>query len=68
MILTPRNQEAIDDAQKYAQQVQHIPLTRAGLPWEIGRLAVFLASDDADCIHGTTLTIGGLEQQQGQGA
>ena len=69
MILTPMNQEAIDDPQKYAEQVQHIPLKRAGLPWEIGRLAVYLASDDAGYVHGTTLTIdGGLEQQQGQGA
>ncbi|AFZ67942.1 SDR family NAD(P)-dependent oxidoreductase [Deinococcus peraridilitoris] len=69
MILTPMNQEAIDDPDKYAEQVQSIPLKRAGLPWEIGRLAVFLASDDADYVHGTTFTMdGGLEQQQGQGA
>lgn len=63
------NQEAIDDPQKYAEQVQHIPLKRAGLPWEIGRPAVYLAPDDADFITGTTFTIdGGQEQQQGQGA
>lgn len=42
---------------------------RAGLPWEVGRLAVDLASSDADYVHGTTFTIdGGLEQMQGQGA
>ncbi|GGK35946.1 glucose-1-dehydrogenase [Deinococcus malanensis] len=69
MILTPMNQEAIDDPAKYQAQVQHIPLRRAGLPWEVGRLAVYLASSDADYVHGTTFTIdGGLEQMQGQGA
>lgn len=69
MILTPMNQEAVDDPSKYQAQVQHIPLRRAGLPWEVGRLAVYLASSDADYVHGTTFTIdGGLEQMQGQGA
>ncbi|PYE52782.1 SDR family NAD(P)-dependent oxidoreductase [Deinococcus yavapaiensis] len=69
MILTPMNQEAKDDPQKYARQVQNIPLKRAGLPWEIGRLAVYLASPDADFVHGATFTIdGGQEQMIGQGA
>ena len=69
MILTPMNQEAVDDQEKYARQVQNIPWKRAGQPWEVARLIVYLASDDSDYVTGTTFTIdGGLEQQQGQGA
>lgn len=69
MVLTPFNQRAIDDPEVYAAQVQSIPLRRAALPWEIARLAVYLASPDADYATGTTFTLdGGLMQNQGQGA
>jgi NAD(P)-dependent dehydrogenase (short-subunit alcohol dehydrogenase family) len=52
-----------------ATQVQSIPWKRAAEPSEIGRLAVFLASDDADYVTGSTYVIdGGLMQNQGQGA
>lgn len=69
MILTPFNQKAIDDPKYLEQQVQSIPLKRAGEPWEIGRLAVFLASKDADYVTGSTYVMdGGLMQNQGQGA
>jgi glucose 1-dehydrogenase len=69
MILTPMNQEAIDNPEVYAEQVQSIPFKRAGQPWEIARLAVYLASPDADYATGTTFTLdGGLMQNQGQGA
>ena len=41
----------------------------AAEPWEIGRLAVFLASSDAHYATGPTYVIdGGLMQNQGQGA
>lgn len=69
MVLTPFNQIAIDDPSVLEEQVQSIPWKRAAEPWEIGRLAVFLASRDADYITGATYVIdGGLMQNQGQGA
>jgi len=69
MILTPFNQKAIDDPKYLEEQVQSIPWKRAGEPWEIGRLAVFLASKDADYVTGSTYVMdGGLMQNQGQGA
>ncbi len=69
MVLTPMNQEAIDNPKVKQEQVQSIPIKRAGEPNEIAHAAVFLASDDARYIHGTTLFIdGGLMLYQGQGA
>jgi len=69
MVLTPFNQKAIDDPKYLEQQVQSIPWKRAAEPWEIGRLAVFLASSDADYVTGSTYVMdGGLMQNQGQGA
>lgn len=69
MILTPMNQEAIDDDEKRKKQVQNIPLKRAGKPEEVAKVAVFLASEDADYVTGSTYAIdGGLMQMVGQGA
>jgi glucose 1-dehydrogenase len=69
MIKTPMNQEAIDDPARMADQVQRIPLRRAGEPEEIAKLALYLASADADYATGQTFTIdGGLTMNQGQGA
>jgi len=69
MILTPFNQEAIDDPEVRERQVQRIPMKRAGEPSEIGRLAVFLASDDARYVTGSTYVMdGGLSMQLAQGA
>lgn len=69
MILTAMNQSALDDPNAWKQQVQHIPLKRAGEPQEIAHAAVFLASKDGRYIHGTTLFVdGGLTQNMGQGA
>jgi glucose 1-dehydrogenase len=69
MVLTPFNQRAIDDPAYRAEQVRSIPWRRAAEPAEVGRLAVFLASDDADYVTGSTYVIdGGLMQNQGQGA
>jgi glucose 1-dehydrogenase len=69
MVLTPFNQEAIDDPKVLEEQVQSIPWKRAAEPSEIGRLAVFLASSDADYVTGATYVMdGGLMQNQGQGA
>ncbi len=69
MVLTPFNQAALDDPKVLEQQVQSIPMKRAAEPREIGRLAVFLASADADYVTGATYYMdGGLMQFQGQGA
>ena len=69
MVLTPFNQEAVDDPKVREEQVQSIPWKRAAEPSEMGRLAVFLASDDADYVTGATYVMdGGLMQNQGQGA
>lgn len=69
MVLTPFNQPAVDDPSVREEQVQSIPWKRAAEPWEIGRLAVYLASADAEYVTGATFYIdGGLMQNQGQGA
>lgn len=69
MVLTPMNQQAIDDRAAHDRQVQSIPMKRAGQPEEIAHAAVFLASDKARYIHGTTIVIdGALMLFQGQGA
>ncbi len=69
MVLTPFNQPAIDDAKVREEQVRSIPWKRAAEPWEIARLAVYLASEEADYVTGQTFTIdGGLSMNIGQGA
>lgn len=69
MVLTPMNQEAIDDPKKRDEQVQSIPMKRAALPEEIAKVALFLASPSSNYVHGSTYVIdGGLMQNLGQGA
>lgn len=69
MVLTPFNQAAIDDPKLLDEQVQSIPWKRAAEPAEIARLAVFLASGDADYVTGATYVMdGGLMRNLGQGA
>ena len=69
MILTPMNQEAKEDKQKREEQVQHIPMKRAGKPEEIAKLALFLASSDSDYVTGSSYFMdGGLVRNMGQGA
>ena len=69
MILTPMNQKAVDDPKTREEKEQKIPMKRAGEPNEIGRLAVFLASADADYVTGSTYAMdGGFMIMLGQGA
>ncbi|MCL4641136.1 MULTISPECIES: SDR family NAD(P)-dependent oxidoreductase [Olivibacter] len=69
MILTPMNQQAMDNKKVREEKEQHIPIKRAGKPEEIGPLAVYLASSDSDYVTGTTFTIdGALSINLGQGA
>lgn len=69
MVLTPFNQPAIDDPALLEEQVQSIPWKRAAQPEEIAKLAVFLASGDADYVTGASYVMdGGLKINLGQGA
>lgn len=69
MILTPMNQEAVDDEALLKEKEQHIPMQRAGKPEEIAALAVYLASAESSYVTGATFTIdGGLSINLGQGA
>jgi glucose 1-dehydrogenase len=69
MVLTPMNQDAIDDPEKLKEQVASIPLKRAAQPEEVAELALYLASKAADYASGATFTLdGGLAMNLGQGA
>lgn len=69
MVLTPFNQKAIDDPNYRRAQTEGIPLKRAAEPFEVGKVAVFLASNDANYVTGSTYFIdGGLMRSYGQGA
>jgi glucose 1-dehydrogenase len=69
MILTPMNQEALDDAEEREKQTRNIPWRRGGRPEEVARLALYLASVDADYVTGSSFFIdGGLRMMMGQGA
>jgi glucose 1-dehydrogenase len=69
MILTPMNQKAVDDEETRKKAEKNIPLGRAGMPEEIGYLALFLASDEANYVTGSTYAMdGGLMINIGQGA
>jgi glucose 1-dehydrogenase len=58
-IRTPINTQAWDTPEHYAALLKLIPYNRIGEPEEIGRLAVWLASDESDYIAGTTVFIDG---------
>jgi glucose 1-dehydrogenase len=58
-IRTRINAEAWSTPQAYADLMRLIPYKRIGEPEEVGRLAVWLASDDSDYINGATLYIDG---------
>lgn len=69
MILTPMNQRAMDDPDYRRVLEQRIPAKVSGFPSHIAKAAVFLASNDAEYITGTTQVIdGGLMLNRAQGA
>src|SRR5580692_1788030 len=58
-IRTPINTSAWNTPEAYADLMKLIPYRRIGEPEDIGRAAVWLASDEADYITGTTIFVDG---------
>ena len=58
-IRTPINKPAWDTPAAYDKLLELIPYKRIGEPEDIARAAVWLASDCADYINGTTLYVDG---------
>ncbi len=58
-IRTPINMQAWDTPEAYKDLMRLIPYKRIGEPNEIGRAAVWLASDDSDYMTGATIFIDG---------
>jgi glucose 1-dehydrogenase len=58
-IRTPINMQAWDTPVAYNELMKLIPYKRIGEPEEIGRAAVWLASDYADYVHGISLFVDG---------
>ncbi len=57
--ITPINRAWVDDPEKRAEVVKHIPMGRAGTSEEMAAITAFLASDEAAYITGQTLFIDG---------
>ena len=68
MVLTPMNQEAIDDPEKLKEQVAGIPMKRAAEPAEVAELALYLASAGSYASGATFTLDGALSMSLGQGA
>ncbi len=58
-IRTPINMEAWGTPEAYRSLMKLIPYKRIGEPDDIGRTAVWLASDDSDYIHGASIFVDG---------
>jgi glucose 1-dehydrogenase len=58
-IRTPINKQAWDTPEAAAQLLELIPYGRIGEPEDVGRAAVWLASDYADYVHGVSLFVDG---------
>lgn len=65
-IRTPINRPAWDTPQAYNDLMELVPYNRIGEPEDIGRAAVWLASDQSDYVVGATLVVdGGMELYPG---
>ncbi len=61
---TPINQKVLDNPEEKKKAISEVPWGRFGKPEEVAALAVFLASEEADYVTGSTYYIdGGLTQQ-----
>jgi len=58
-IQTPINREAWETPEALAALLKLIPYGRIGQPEDIGKAVAWLASDDADYIHGQTIFVDG---------
>jgi glucose 1-dehydrogenase len=58
-IQTPINRAAWETPEALAALLKLIPYGRIGQPEDIGRAAVWLASDDSDYVHGQTIFVDG---------
>ncbi|MBC7922888.1 MAG: SDR family oxidoreductase [Ferruginibacter sp.] len=58
-IKTPINNEAWETPEAEKKLLALIPYGRVGEPTDIGDVAVWLASDESDYVHGTTLFVDG---------
>ena len=58
-IETPINRAAWETPAALASLLTLVPYGRIGQPEDIGKVAVFLASDDSDYIHGQTIYVDG---------
>lgn len=58
-IRTPINKDAWDTPEAYDKLMELIPYNRIGEPDDIGKAAVWLASDDSDYVIGTTIFVDG---------
>jgi glucose 1-dehydrogenase len=58
-IQTPINREAWDTPEALEKLLKLIPYKRIGQTSDIGAVAVWLSSDEADYIHGTTIVVDG---------
>ena len=64
---TPMDAPLEEDAHKMQQLLSEIPLRRMGKPEEVAALAVYLASDDAAYVTGSTFVIdGGMMRSSGR--
>ena len=58
-IATMMNLDILEDEEKRKAEKNKIPMHRIGEPNEIGKVALFLASDAASYITGTTIYVDG---------
>jgi glucose 1-dehydrogenase len=58
-IRTPINTEAWNTPAAYESLMTLVPYKRIGEPWDIAQAAVWLASDNADYVTGTTMFVDG---------
>jgi len=58
-IRTPINRESWDNPETKAELLKLIPRNRIGEPSDIAKAALWLASDESDYVHGTSLLVDG---------
>lgn len=59
MILTPINEKVISDPQRLKRAESIIPFHRGGLPVEVAKVVLFLASEASSYVTGSTYTVDG---------